>query len=144
MFHAGKAIVIQGGSLKEGSPRYAKLCVRSELGQQELEIVFAKCNIRIHIADDVKVLMEDSIQACIETLDLGREVPLSMLWHSHQFHPWVIKQILFIDVLGMVGRTIAYDHPSFRKHRLRDDRLYCFFNKRLLVSGRGDQNIFQS
>jgi hypothetical protein len=73
--------------------------------------------------------------------DLRSEIPPRRPGHAQKADKTILVRVSLHDVIGSISGIIAYDQPSFRKHRLRKHALNCSFNIGFFIVGSRHKNV---
>src|ERR1700679_1908524 len=124
-----ESIVVLECSLTKRGASHSQFWGFLHLSKQKLKVLRLKGHIRVQDPNNIKLERFHSFEARIEGIHFSSEMSFLPLRHAEQFDPWVPCSIPAHDLIGPIGRTIAYDHPPQRQIGLRDHRLKSQFNE---------------
>jgi hypothetical protein len=143
MLYIHKAIVVDFARtlfLKWGSDQ-PQCRLLDQPAKEERKIVAVEGNIGIQTADCIVIGIFYPSVPSFEGVNLACKMPLTSLWHTDQFYPWVMDCISAYDFVGGIRRTVAYDDPLDGSNRLSHDRFQSQFDELTFVAGGSDQNV---
>ena len=136
-------IVMFSGLLDKRDPGHAESRVLGEPVHEELYGIGAERQVCVEIPDYIVKGRFDGGIARGERVGLGREMPFGVCRTSHVADPSVACRVVLYDLIGPVRGAVADNGPSLGQERLARDRTNCLFQKRFLVPGGRDQDVFE-
>src|SRR5271163_1918203 len=125
----------------EDCPGNPKSRIVIKLGQQKFKVIRVQNHIGIQIANKLVIEVLYYLLAGVEGAYLRSKIPLLTHGQIHKLDPVVLRKKKLDTASCRVCRAIVYDHPFQRRVGLTGYGLDRFFDKRLFVSSRSDQDI---